>query len=245
MLRNAYDFRNFYRSIAGRIMRRVLQTRLLALWPHGQGLRIAGCGYAVPYLSAFRPGSERIIALMPATLGIHAWPVDQTNLAAFSHDDILPLESASVDRVLLVHGLEFADHPVRMLKEIWRVLKSTGRLIVIVPSRTGLWTRAEWTPFGLGAPFTGTQLSYVLRESGFVTEHSTQGLFVPPLRLPIFLRLAQVIERFGQRFLPMLGGVHIIEASKQIYARAEPGGGSRVSVGAGFIPRPVGAYKKV
>lgn len=226
-------------------MRRVLQARLLALWPHGQGLLVVGCGYAVPYLGPYRLASERVIALMPATLGIHAWPPEQANLAAFCHDDLLPLESASVDRVLLVHGLEFADQPVQMLKEIWRILKSTGRVIVVVPSRTGLWTRAEWSPFGLGAPFSSTQLTHVLRESGFVTEHSTQGLFMPPLRLPFFLRLAQTIERLGQRFFLPLGSVLIIEASKQVYARVEPGGGSRVRVGVGLIPRPAGIYKKI
>ena len=41
----------------------------------------------------------------------------------------------SIDRVLMVHSLEFAESPRETLKELWRVLAPGGRLVIVVPNR--------------------------------------------------------------------------------------------------------------
>ena len=42
----------------------------------------------------------------------------------------------------------------QMLREVWRVLAPSGRLMAVIPNRRGVWTRTDTTPFGHGRPFT-------------------------------------------------------------------------------------------
>src|SRR5438128_1969193 len=109
MYRSAYDLKAFYNGKVGRVVRRVLQQRVREFWPEVKGLRVMGSGYAVPYLRAFREEAERIFALMPAGQGAHHWPQDDKNLVCLSDEAELPLENNSVDRVLLVHDMEFVE----------------------------------------------------------------------------------------------------------------------------------------
>jgi SAM-dependent methyltransferase len=243
MHRNVFDFRSFYRTLQGRVVRRVLNTRIAEFWNRHDRLRYVGLGYAAPYLSTYLEGAQNVSNFMPSFLGVHHWPSGVPNLTALCDIHHLPLESASIDRLLVVHGLEFSANVLHDLHEIGRVLKSQGRLLAIVPSRTGAWTRAEHTPFGLGAPFSSQQISNALRESGFVIERIKPALFVPPLGINYLYRSAMQIERSGARFLPFMGSVFIIEASKNVYARIGTDKGTAVPVQSRpmFASRPVPA----
>lgn len=238
MYRSAYDFRGFYNSREGRVVRRILQGRIHAFWPDVKNLRLMGAGYATPYLRGFKDGAERVFAVMPAEQGAHPWPYnyngDEKNLVALAGDDALPVETNSLDRVLLIHDLEYAELPQSSLREVWRVLKSSGRLLVIVPNRAGLWARADWSPLGQGTPFSLTQLYRLLGDNQFVHERTEGALYAPPSRRSFMLKAAGFFERAGGAWLPLPPGVHIVEASKQIYARAHPGSGSKVPVGVRF-----------
>lgn len=240
MFANVYDFKDFYNSKTGRVVRRVLQNRIRELWPDMHGLSVMGTGYATPYLRALKDGAERVFSLMPAGQGVHHWPHDGPNCVALSEQAELPIESNSLDRILMIHDLEFAEFLKPSLQEIWRVLKSNGRVMVVVPNRAGLWARADWSPFGHGRPYSLTQLSYSLRESLFVHERTEEALFMPPLKYSAVLKSAGVFERVGRFAVPIVSGVHIVEAGKQVYASADPGSGSKVRVrGRGiFIPKP-------
>ena len=105
-----------------------------------------------------------------------------------------------------------------MLAEAWRVLKSNGRLLLVVPNRIGLWARAEWTPFGHGRPYTSRQIGQYLRDAAFVHERTQQALFMPPFKSFLVLRGAYAFEAFGRALSPALAGVYMVEASKQVYA---------------------------
>lgn len=52
----------------------------------------------------------------------------------------IPLDSESVDVVLMSHVLEHLDDPARAMNEISRVLRPSGTLIVIVPMHYGYMT---------------------------------------------------------------------------------------------------------
>ena len=134
MYRSVYDIKGFYNSRIGRVVRRVLQERIREIWPETKGLRVAGCGYAVPYLRMFAGESERVFALMPAALGAHPWPqghsAEERNLVCLAEESELPLETGSIDRLLLVHDMEFSEHLKPHLQEAWRILKPNGRMLV-------------------------------------------------------------------------------------------------------------------
>ncbi len=116
-------------------------------------------GYAVPLLDRFRADAERAFAFMPAGQGAVNWPVGSLSSTALVFDEELPLPDSSIDRVLMVHSLEFAESPRETLKELWRVLAPGGRLVIVVPNRRGVWARMEHTPFGSGRPYSRGQLT--------------------------------------------------------------------------------------
>ena len=218
MFIDVVDLRDFYERRLGGIARQMIRRRIGALWPDVKGLNVLGLGYATPYLRPLLPDAERVVALMPAPQGVLPWPRGAPNRAALSEESELPLPNFSMDRVLLVHGLEFSEQVRPLLREIWRVLAAGGRLIVVVPNRRGIWARFDHTPFGQGNPYTTGQLSHLLRDEGFTPERGAGALFVPPTASRFMLRSAPVWERLGEMWFGTFAGVVVVEATKQIYA---------------------------
>ena len=126
---------------------------------------------------------QRCIALTPAQLGAARWPAGTPNLSCTAEEDALPFPDLCFDRILLVHGLEAAENARRLLREVWRVLKDDGRLLVVAPNRRGMWAYVESTPFGQGQPYSPGQIGRLLAASLFRVERRDTALFVPPVRL--------------------------------------------------------------
>ena len=217
MWTDVVDLRDFYASPLGQMAQRLIMPRLRSLWPDVRGMRVLGLGFAIPYLRPFLGEAERVIAMMPANQGILAWPPEGPNLTCLVEETLLPLPDRSMDRILLVHAVESTEQTRALLREIWRVLGDSGRLMLVVPNRSGIWAGLERTPFGNGRPFTPFQLQRLLRENLFAPLDKTQALMMPPFQSPALLRLAPAIEKACPVF-PTFAGVNIVEASKQLYA---------------------------
>jgi SAM-dependent methyltransferase len=215
------DLRNFYAQRLGVVARRFVGRGIRARWPDTRALRVLGVGYATPYLGLFREEAERCLAFMPGPQGVVRWPSTRPALAALVDEDEMPLTDSAVDRVLLVHALEMSADPVTLLREAWRVLTAGGRLMAVVPNRRGLWARMDTTPFGFGRPYSRSQLTHLLRETWFTPTGWGEALYVPPIARGWFLRSAVAWERTGATISAPFAGVHIVEATKQVY-RAIP-----------------------
>jgi SAM-dependent methyltransferase len=220
MLVDVVDLRDFYRSRLGQVARRQLRVRTRKVWPDVTGMRVLGLGFATPYLRPFLGEAERVFALMPASQGVLPWPIGEKNLVALADEGELPLQDYSIDRVLLMHGLEFSERSRALLNEVWRVLAGGGRLLVLVPNRRSLWAVNSGTPFGQGSPYSHPQLVRLLREAKFTPERAEAALFVPPAKSRMILRSAGALERIGARWFNRFGGVVMIEATKQLYRPA-------------------------
>jgi len=168
------DLRNFYSQGLGVVARRFIGRGIRSHWRDLHGLRLAGIGYATPYLGLFREEAERCLAFMPA-----------------------------------------------LLRESWRVLSPNGRLLAVIPNRRGLWARTDTTPFGYGRPYSRAQITNILRETWFTPNGWGEALYVPPVARGWFLRTAVAWERAGATISAPFAGVHIVEATKQVY-RAIP-----------------------
>jgi SAM-dependent methyltransferase len=244
------DLRNFYAQPLGIVARRFVGRGVRSRWNDVRGLRVVGIGYPTPYLGLFREEAERCLAFMPAAQGVVKWPSARPTLAALVEETELPLPDAAVDRVLIVHALEMSQDVVALLREAWRVLAAGGRLLAVVPNRRGVWARLDTTPFGHGRPYSRSQVTQLLRESWFTPTGWGEALYVPPIARGWFLRSAVAWERTGATLSAPFAGVHIVEATKQVYraipARRErrrlvpelepvlapsPGGAARVSIG--------------
>ena len=220
MALDVVDLRAFYETALGKVARRLVTKQLRARWSDHAGLRILGLGYATPFLSDFREKAQRVLAFMPATQGVVHWPLDGKSATALVEASMTPLPDASIDRIVVVHALEIDEHPHDLLEEIWRILAPGGRVIIIAPSRTGLWARVDTTPFGFGHPYTRGQLQELLQEEQFLPVYWGEALYVPPFQRTPLLRSAPAFERIAGRFSLPGGGVHLVEATKQLYRPA-------------------------
>jgi SAM-dependent methyltransferase len=199
--------------VTRRLVGRILRQR----FANCTGLSIVGIGYATPYLGVFKPEAVRVLAFMPAEQGVVNWPSSGLSSSALVETHRLPLPDACIDRVLVIHALEATEHPHDLLAEIWRILTPGGRMILVAPSRSGLWARLDTTPFGHGQPYSRSQLHQLMREAWFSPTHWTEALYAPPFLGRILLRATLALERIGS-FLSLPGaGVIIVEAMKQVY----------------------------
>jgi|SRR5947207_2377863 len=209
----------FYDSSTGQVTRRLIQRRVKTAWPDLRGTRVLGFGFAVPYLRTFGLEAERVVAALPDALGPLCWPANRS-LCALSEEDALPFPDSLFDRILLIHGLETADVTRPLMRQIWRVLAPAGRLLVVVPNRTSLWAQVDRSPFAHGRPFSRGQLDRLLRDTMFVPERWDTALLLPPIRSRRLVRSGTAWERTGQMLWPRLAGVHVVDATKSLYAIA-------------------------
>ncbi len=212
------DLREFYISPLGRVVRRLLREKLTGIWPSLTGETLLALGYGTPLLRPWLGQVERLVAIMPDAQGVAYWPREGPNVSCLADLSQLPLPDCSVDKVILLHALEPALDPEAVLDEVWRVLKPNGQALVVVPNRRGLWAHSDATPFGSGQPYSKSQLKSLLRKQGFLTERSWYALFLPPSASRLALSLAGLLEKYVARLCPAVGGVLVMEASKQLYA---------------------------
>lgn len=224
------DLRNFYyRTQLGRVAQRAIRDQVQGLWPNLQGQTVAGFGFAVPLLRPYLADARRVIGLMPGPQGVMPWPAGMENVSVLCEETTWPLSTGIVDRLVLLHGLETSENPSAVLEECNRVLGPGGRVLFIVPNRSGLWARRDGTPFGFGRPYSLRQLEAQIRRHGFTPERHMAALYAPPSERRFWLRTSGFLEGTGRRFAPWLaGGVLMVEASKQVYAPTRGGLGAVV-----------------
>lgn len=212
------DLRDFYASGLGQMTARLLKRRIREVWPNLAGEAVLGLGFAPPLLRAGLDEALRVAAVMPPPMGVLRWPADGPCKSLLADELSLPFPDLSFDRVLVVHALESTYHPRSLLREAWRVLKDSGRLLIIVPNRLGVWARLERSPFAVGRPYSPLQLQSLLREAMFTPTQSTGALFLPPVQTRMLLASASAVEEIGKRWFSSFAGVLMVEAAKQVYA---------------------------
>jgi len=256
MHNNAIDLKEFYETTQGRVVQRILRQHIRQLWPSVRGQRVVGIGYAAPYLRPFLGEAERVVALMPMQQGAVFWPSEGDGqkeerraglkegqahgLVSICDESELPIETNSVDRLLVIHTLNSVESMHAVLQEAWRIMSGQGRLIMIVPNRSGIWARMDNTPFGHGTPYSSGQLRQLLKEYMFVPERVERALFFPPASSRLMLTTAGAWEKVGHKLFNAFGGVNIVEATKQLYAGTMVGAPAMAKARQKFItaPRP-------
>ncbi|MEM9643089.1 MAG: methyltransferase domain-containing protein [Pseudomonadota bacterium] len=208
---------------------RVLQTALRDLWPDTAHQTVAGYGFAIPFLRPFLGDARRVIPLMPGQQGVMPWPQGEANHSVLVEETNWPITAGTVDRLIVAHGLETCDRADVLLEEVYRVLAPGGRVVFIVPNRSGIWARRDATPFGFGRPYSTGQVETLLQNHNFVPERHTAALYTPPSHKRFWLRTDRVWEGLGRKLdAQMLAGALLVEATKQIYAVPRRGSPVRV-----------------
>jgi SAM-dependent methyltransferase len=224
-----HDAARFYATTRGQVAAAILGRAIRQLWPDLAGFDVLGVGYPMPILGWTRPapggsaqtGNARAHRNLAAVTSQHAPPYESGHMAGAvcaAEADHLPFPDLAFDRILLVHGVEPAGSPERLLREAWRLLRDDGRLLVVASNRTGLWANAESTPFGQGQPYSQRQVDRLLARAMFRPERHRSALFVPPVNWSLLLRTHALWEQAGRALLPQLAGALLTEAVKDAYA---------------------------
>ncbi|MBF0470835.1 MAG: class I SAM-dependent methyltransferase [Gammaproteobacteria bacterium] len=135
----------------------------------------------------------------------------------------LPLQSESVDLVLLPHTLGKVADPRALLREVERILIPEGHLIVLDYAPYSLWGgryRLQQQQHGNKSERKGLIAEPRLRDwmelLGMETVSLTRYLFLPPVARLLAMRRLKRVEQWGRRFLPLLCGGYLLLAKKRV-----------------------------
>ncbi|WP_341501605.1 methyltransferase domain-containing protein [Gallaecimonas sp. GXIMD4217] len=127
----------------------------------------------------------------------------------------LPIQSRSVDALLLSHNLEYCEHPHQLMREANRILVPDGHMIITgfnPLSMTGtarLWRREP--PFN-GRFLTAWRVKDWLKLLGYEVLDEERFLFGS---LAGRTSGWQWLDTFGENYAPWLGGLYLILARKR------------------------------
>jgi len=205
----------FYNRPAGKLaVQHIADCLRHILTPGGPSDTILGIGYPHPYFERLalldsRWSKTSVLSVTPMQQGGYAWPKDsKENRSLLADPHHLPVDDCCIDQVFLAHALEYEGSDGLGLREVWRILKPGGKLVVIAPNRSSLTTLFESTPFGNGRPFGRTQLRNFLISGFFEPLNSHKALILPLHQ--IFTRLEPIARKIAEP----IGRVHISCARK-------------------------------
>jgi SAM-dependent methyltransferase len=175
------------------------------------------------------PGAEREPAPDAAAEAAIAAPVAAVLRCEF---DALPFDGQSLDLLVLPHALELARDPHLALREVERVLRPEGRVVIVGLNPYSLWGLRQWlghlgrrlaprSERPLYLPGEGEFLGYRrlrdwLRLLSFEVEVGRFGCYRPPFKSPRWLARFGWVERLGDRWWPVFGAVYLLVAVKRV-----------------------------
>ncbi|MBT8103993.1 MAG: methyltransferase domain-containing protein [Woeseiaceae bacterium] len=132
----------------------------------------------------------------------------------------LPVESDSIDAVLLPHTLDFSDRQHEILREVDRVLRADGHAVILGFKPGGLWGLRRLIP-GAGLPpgaehtIPERRLNDWLKLLDMRVRSSTRYFFRWPLpRRKV--STSQLWELRGRRLWPELAACYMLTAQKRV-----------------------------
>lgn len=144
-------------------------------------------------------------------------------VAVRAHDDALPLQSDSVDALILPHTLEYADDPHAVLREVERVLTGEGTVLILGFEPLGPWavrhrlSRGGFPPH-LARLLPERRVSDWLKLLGFEVAPPRRFLYTPPVRRMQRGRAKAWFERGGRLLWPRLSAAYLLSARKHVYS---------------------------
>ena len=140
---------------------------------------------------------------------------------ALSDTHALAIATGSVDAVLLPHTLELAPSPHALLREVDRILRADGRVVVLSFNPNGLWglrqiASSRGYPPGHRRPMLESRLGDWLKLLSFDIDQRRRYCHTLPLeRVRRFATFPR--EDWASRWMPLLGGGYMLSAQKRVH----------------------------
>jgi SAM-dependent methyltransferase len=134
----------------------------------------------------------------------------------------LPIQSSSVDLVVLPHTLEFSANPHQVLREVSRILMSEGHVVLSGFNPWSLWgARRLGTRDKEAFPWCGQFISLPRMKDwmallGFDLEGGRMCCYAPPVVNEKWFRRFSFMEAIGDRWWPFAGGVYFLHGIKKV-----------------------------
>ncbi|HLP99150.1 MAG TPA: class I SAM-dependent methyltransferase [Sideroxyarcus sp.] len=133
----------------------------------------------------------------------------------------LPFASDSMDLVLLPHVLEFSDNPHQIIREAERVLMPEGSLIISGFNPFSLWGLHRALGRKQGYPWSGQFITLLRMKDwlallGFEVVGGRFAAYAPPLHHRKWLDRYAFMEKAGDRWWAVGGGVYFLHAIKRV-----------------------------
>lgn len=146
----------------------------------------------------------------------------------------LPFQASTLDLVVLPHTLEQSAHPHGALREVERVLRPEGRVVISGLNPLSLWAMRQrrshlYGKLGLQGlseralflPRSGEFIGHGrirdwLQLLGFEVTSVRFGLYEPAVQSEQWLTRYTWMQRAGAQWWPILGAVYAVEAVKRV-----------------------------
>lgn len=133
----------------------------------------------------------------------------------------LPIQSGSVDHVILPHTLEYLDNPRQLLSEACRIVKPEGYLYILGFNPYSFWGLRRYLAKHKHIPWSGNFLKANtikkwLELADFELQQQDMILFRPPFQRPSLYQKFKFLEWIGQKCFRALGGVYILQAKAKV-----------------------------
>jgi SAM-dependent methyltransferase len=138
-----------------------------------------------------------------------------------ANNEALPLQSDSVDAVLIHHALEYTADSHRLLRESARVLMPGGKLLIIGFNPLSSWGVRKLCRWRNTRPWDAHTISSSrvqdwLKLLDFSVDKIEHCAYLLPLKHTRFVNAAPRFEAFGRRYKAPVGAVYVIVACKQV-----------------------------
>lgn len=146
-----------------------------------------------------------------------------SGVALSARPDFLPIESSSMDLVLLPHVLEFNENPHQILREVYRVLRPEGQVIISGFNPLSLWgMRRYFEKNRDDFPWCGnfialSRLKDWLKLLDFEMTGGRLYCYTPPFGQEKWRQRFEFMEAAGDRWWPISGGVYFLQAIKHMH----------------------------
>lgn len=133
----------------------------------------------------------------------------------------LPFLCNSLDLLLMPHALDFTHDPHQALREVARVLVPEGCLMLTGFNPISLWGLARLSCRHDCFPWNANFIPLLrikdwLALLGFEIVIGRMACYVPPFSNPTWLDKLEFMDRSGDRWWPMMGGVYFLVAKKKV-----------------------------
>ena len=139
-----------------------------------------------------------------------------------AESDSLPVQTDSIDIVLLPHTLDFSLNPHQVLREVERVLIPEGHVVISGFNPFSIWQLWRWvlrwrkSPPWCGKFFTPFRIKDWLKLLGFDVMSCHYFYYRPPLKRASIMKRLGWLDKLGSKLWPVTGAGYVLVARKRV-----------------------------